>query len=194
MTLSPGQAADSLQEIERTQARSSQARLYANASPGFILWGVIWIIGYGASDLLGQAANWKHGWGAVNWLWAGLTIIGIMGSSAIGRAQQRGAARNPTLGWRWAGTFLAVWLFTVATFLVLRPTNPVAAGAFIPLVVAVNYAVFGIWQGARFVYAGIVVAAATLGGFLFLREHFLLWMAFVGGGSLVLVGLWLRKI
>jgi hypothetical protein len=190
MAISPDQAADSLKEIARTEARSGQARLYANASPGFILWGVIWMIGYGASDFLGRAA----GWGGVNWLWSGLTVIGFIGSFVIGRAQHRCEARDPAIGWRWAGTFLALWLFAIATFLVLRPTNPAAAGAFIPLIVAVVYAVFGIWQGARFLYAGIVVAAATLGGFLFLREHFLLWMAFVGGGSLIVVGLWLRKI
>ena len=190
MTLSPGQAADSLKEIARTEARSQQARLYAHASPGFILWGAIWVVGYAASDVLGQAANWR----GVNWLWSGLTVIGVVGSFAIGRAQHRGERRNPKLGLRWGATLFALWLFAIATMLVLRPTYPAAAGAFIPMIVAAVYAVFGIWQGARFLYAGIVVAAATLGGFFFLREHFLLWMALVGGGSLMLVGLWLRKV
>lgn len=190
MTLSPDQAADSLKEIARTEARSSRARRYANASPSFILWGVIWMIGYAASDLLGQT----KGWDKINWLWSGLTVIGVVGSFAIGRAQHRGEGRNPALGLRWGATFFALWLFAIATLLVLRPAYPAAVGAFIPLIVAAVYAVFGIWQGMRFVYAGVAVAAATLGGFFFLREHFLLWMAVVGGGSLVLVGLWLRKV
>lgn len=190
MTLSPDQAADNLKQIARTEQRSSQARLYANASPGLILWGVIWMAGYAASDFLGQAADWR----GVNWLWSGLTVVGLAASFAIGRAQHRGEKRDPAIGLRWGGTFLALWLFAVATMLVLRPAYPASAGAFIPLIVAAVYAVFGIWQGARFLYTGIVLAAATLGGFFFLREHFLLWMALVGGGSLILVGLWLRKV
>ena len=52
----------------------------------------------------------------------------------------------------------------------------------------------GIWRGLRFRYAGIAVGALTLGGWFWLPEYFLLWMAAVGGGSLILVGLWLRKV
>ncbi len=76
----------------------------------------------------------------------------------------------------------------------MRPTDLAAIGAFVPLLVALTYTIFGIWRGARFLYAGVAVAAMTLGGWLALREVFMLWMAFVGGGSLILVGLWLKKI
>ena len=64
----------------------------------------------------------------------------------------------------------------------------------VPMVVATIYAVFGIWKGLRFLFAGIAVAALTLIGFFFLPQYFLLWMAAVGGGSLMLVGVWLRKV
>lgn len=190
MQLSPGQAADSLKEIERTERRSAQAHIYANASPGFILWGLIWMIGYAGSDVLGTHDDWHK----INWLWCGLTLIGVTASMVIGRRQHRGQPRNPTLGIRWGATFCTLWLFVVATFIVLRPVDRAAAGAFIPLIVAAAYAIFGIWSGLRFLYAGIAVAALTLGGYLWLPEHFLLWMAVVGGGSLILVGLWLRQV
>jgi hypothetical protein len=191
MSLTPDQASDSLKEIERTGRRSAQALQYANASPGFILWGVIWMIGYAGSDLLPQTLGWR----SVNWLWFTLTIIGVSISFAIGQAQRRARPMTgPSARLRWGATILVLWVFVIATFAVLRPANPVASGAFIPLVIATIYAVFGIWGGLRFLYAGIAVAVLTLGGFFFLPQHFLLWMAFVGGGSLVLAGLWLRKI
>ena len=191
MSLTPTEASDSLKEIARTGRRSAQALQYANASPGFILWGVIWTIGYAGSDLLPQLLGWR----SVNWLWFALTVIGVSISFAIGRRQHRTRpATLPSPGLRWGATFVALWAFVMASFAVLKPANPAASGAFIPLVIATIYAVFGIWGGLRFLYAGIAVAALTLGGFFWLPQHFLLWMAFVGGGSLVLVGLWLRKI
>jgi len=191
MSLTPDQASDSLKEIERTGRRSAQALQYANASPGFILWGVIWMIGYAGSDLLPPYLGWR----SVNWLWFGLTIIGVSLGFAIGRRQRRAALMTgPSASLRWGATFLALWAFVMATFAVLRPVNPIATGAFIPLVIATIYAVFGIWGGLRFLYAGIAVATLTLAGYFWLPQHFLLWMAVVGGGALVLAGLWLRTV
>jgi hypothetical protein len=195
MGLSPDQAAESLEEIERTARRSAQVHEYANASPGFILWGLMWMVGYAGSYVLPRY-GFEHG---INWLWFGLTIIGVTGSIIIGRRQHRAqhpgeVARGRGIGARWIMTLVALWVFVVASLSVLRPINPVASGAFIPLLVALAYALFGIWRGLRFLYAGIAVAALTLGGWFYLPQHFLLWMAAVGGGSLILVGLWLRRV
>ena len=195
MALTSNEATEMLGEISRTEKRSTEARCYASASAGFILWGLIWIAGYSGTDLLVRQGA-IHG---INWLWSSLTLLGFAGSWIIGRRQR--LARNPGahaeghgIGLRWMLTLLAMWSFVIATFTVMRPYNPAATGAFIPLLVALAYAVFGIWRGMRFLYAGIAVAALTLGGFFYLPQYFLLWMAFVGGGSLILVGLWLKKV
>lgn len=192
MSLTPDQASDSLKEIQRTIRRSSEAHQYANASPGFILWGVIWIIGYAGSDLLPRYLGWR----SLNWLWFFLTIIGVAFSFAIGRHQKSRAGigtRTSGISRRWFASIFTLWMFASASIAVLRPTNPLAVSAFIPLMVATVYALLG-WGGLRFLYAGIAVAVLTLGGFFWLPQYFLLWMAAVGGGSLVLVGLWLRKV
>jgi hypothetical protein len=195
MSLSSDQAAQSLREIEKSERRSAEAHEYANASPGFVLWGFVWMVGYTGSFVLPKY-GFAHG---INWLWLALTVIGFTGSTIIGRGQYRTQhpgqiAASRAMGLRWGMSFLAMWVFVVATFTVLRPINPVATGAFIPLLVALAYAIFGIWRGLRFLYAGIAVAALTLGGWFVLPHYFLLWMAAVGGGSLILVGLWLKKV
>ena len=77
---------------------------------------------------------------------------------------------------------------------VMQPGNPLAQGAFVPLLVAMFYCLMGLWRGVRLLITGIVVAALTLIGFFYLPEYFMLWMAAVGGGSLILLGLWLRKV
>jgi hypothetical protein len=195
MPLSPNEAAQTLGEIARTEKRSAEAHEYANASPGFILWGLIWLAGYSGSYLLPNY-GFQRG---INWLWFALTIAGVVGSHLIGRYQYRHQhpgkkAEGRAVGLRFGMTFFAMFLFVVATFTIMRPVHPAAVGAFIPLLVSLAYAIWGIWRGLRFLYVGIAVAALTLGGFLYLREFFLLWMAFVGGGSLILVGLWLKKV
>ena len=51
----------------------------------------------------------------------------------------------------------------------------------------------GLWIGWRYTAIGIGIAVLTLVGFFLLPMHFLLWMAGVGGGALILTGLWLRR-
>lgn len=40
--------------------------------------------------------------------------------------------------------------------------------------------------------AGLSLSVLTLVGYLFLPQHFLLWMALVGGGTLIGSGLWMK--
>lgn len=195
MSLSHGQAAESLKEIEKTARRSAEAHEYAHASPQFILWGLVWMVGYAGSDLLPNY-GFVHG---INWLWFGLVLIGIFGSHVLGRRRYRNLppdalAKGKAIGFRWGMTMLVFYAFIAATFAVMRPVNPAASGAFVPLLIAAIYCIMGIWQGLRFLYAGIAVAVLTLFGWFWLPQYFLLWMAMVGGGSLILVGLWLKKV
>ena len=66
-------------------------------------------------------------------------------------------------------------------------------GAIIPLLIAWSYVIMGLWLGARFLVAGLVVAAVTLGGYFYWPEHFCGLMAVVGGGTLIVTGLWLQE-
>jgi hypothetical protein len=188
MSLTPGEAADSLKEIQRTQSRSASARGYANSSPFLIMWGVIWMIGYGTSDLAPRYSN-----GA----WLLLIIAGFLGSMAIGRARAKGGDPHPGMnskaGWRFAAMFIAIGVFITATYSIFGSATTAQQAAFSPLIVSLAYVIMGIWKGLRLAVTGIAIAALTLGGFFLLHQHFLLWMAVVGGGALVLGGLWLRK-
>lgn len=194
MDISPGQAAQSLEEIEKTGRRSAELQEYAHASPQFILWGLVWMAGYAGSALLPNY-GFSHG---INWLWFALVVIGAAGSTILGRRRYHhltpeAVAKSRAVAFRWGMTVFVFYLFLAASFAVMRPANPAASGAFVPLLVAAIYAVMGIWRGLRFLYIGIAVAVLTLGGWFYLPHYFLLWMTAVGGGSLVLVGLWLRK-
>ena len=179
MTVTQQDAAAALRAIEETQARSTTLRGYQNAAPHFLVWGVVWIVGYGLSDVFR---------GHANAIWGVLVPIGLVAGLFIKRDASR------AVSWRYAATAVATLSFFAATFFVMWPVSGRQISAFIPLVVALLYVLCGIWAGWRYVVAGVAVAALTLVGFIWLSTHFLLWMAVVGGGALMLAGLWLRRV
>jgi len=182
MPLSRNEAADTLRDIGRTEQRSSHAYGYERAAPFLILWGVIWFVAYGATDLIPQVSQWA---------WPVLAIVGMAISFWMGVRQQTSGASK--YAWRWLALMAAITAFITATFLVLKPVNGMQIGAFVPLIVALIYIVAGLWLGFRMLVTGVAIGALTLVGYLYVPQHFGLWMAVVGGGALVLGGVWLRR-
>jgi hypothetical protein len=183
-TLNPAQAAQALKEAGAAERRSAEAYRYQRFSPYLLLWGVIWIAGYSGSDL------WARSSGRI---WLGLVALALLASIAIARSFADGRA-DPQVRWRTAAFFVVVWAFLMATYAIMRPVTPLQYGAFLPLLVAFAYVVLGLWGGRRLVITGVLVGALTLGGFFYLPQHFLLWEGFVGGGGLILAGLWFRRV
>jgi hypothetical protein len=182
MPVSQIDAESTLRDISNTARASATFYGYRMASPHFVLWGVIWMIGYSASYLYPTQAM----------IWPVLDMVGLIGSFWLGwhagRTTQIGG------GWRYPATAFAVFLFIMAIFAVMPPLNHAQISAFFPILVALFYGLVGIWTGGvRMIVAGVVVAVLTLGGYFYLPQAFLLWMAWVGGGALILGGIWLRR-
>lgn len=182
MSLTPHEAADALRDIETASRRSGEAFGYRIAAPHLIIWGVAWIVGYGGTDLVPHIAGY---------LWTATVLAATTTSLFVG-SRTAGKARSGD-GWRYGLAVLFFWVFLIATYNVLGPFGPRQQGAFVPLVVGTVYATLGLWLGLRFVATGIAIGALTLMGFAYLHEHFLLYMAAVGGGGLILAGLWLKS-
>jgi hypothetical protein len=179
MALSPQEAAQALNDIDRTQRHSALLRGYARGAPHVLLWSVLWAVGYGLTYLMPARG------GAI---WAVIVGIGAVAGIAV-----LFRTRGSVPAWRYGAACGILAAFSIATLTVLRPVNSMQVAAFVPLVVAMAYALGGLWFGLRFVIAGLALAALTLAGYFLLRDYFLLWMAVVGSGALLLAGLWLRR-
>lgn len=183
MPLSSKEAAQNLLEIEKTEQRSSNAYGYEMAAPHLLLWGVIWMIGYSVSYIYPQ----------ISWLWLVLAGMGTLASALIGWRMKR-ARSSDSRDLRYLSSALAVFLFIAALFQI-APLNGMQIGAFFPILVALFYGLVGIWsRGLRMIILGVALAALTLIGYFDLQQYFALWMAVVGGGGLILGGLWLRSV
>ena len=181
MPISHDDAAEALREIDRTQQRSTVRYGYRAAAPQLIVWGVVWAAGYSADYF---RPEWR-------WTWPVLIIIAMALSFWFGARDKSASAEE---GWRYAASFLAIAVFIGALFSVMQPLSKMQVGAFFPLLVGLLYAIMGIWtRGTRMLIAGGAMTALTLVGYFVFREHFMLWMAVVGGGGLILGGLWLSR-
>lgn len=185
MTISSEQAAQALRDLDAVGQRSGTLYRYQRTAPILMVWGVIWLIGFGLSDL---AAS--H----VTLLWLVLDAIGIASSIYLGRAGKRaGSAEARDSSRRWLLSIFGILGFYVAVLVVLQPATGQQSAALISLLVALFYILAGVWVGLRFAIAGLALAALTLVGYFALNAHFNLWMAVVGGGALLLAGFWLRR-
>ncbi len=178
MTLSSQQAAASLDDIARTEKRSRELSCYQQGAPYLLLWGLIWIVGYLASALLPRHAAFA---------WLLLNVAGLIGTALLRWRSGR------AWSWRFPILVIVVFSFIAGTYLILPPAHPVQYGAFPPLVVALGYALIGIWGLPRFLWLSAAIFALTLGGYLWLQPWFAFWMAGVGGTSLLIGSVWLRR-
>ncbi len=198
MSVSPDEAADALRQIAAVETHSQRVYGYREASPHLIVWGVLWAIGYGLTAAIPRHVSGidldrgHHGW----------TDRRIPDRAPHGRPASRPACRSDQAHRRavarlrriFNGASLTASVFVTASLVVMSPVSPHQIGAFIALVVGASYSVLGLWVGVRFIAIGTALAVLTLGGFLLLPGHFELWMAAVGGGALLVGGLWLRRV
>lgn len=180
MPLPPHDAADALRHIHAAEKRSATAFHYQAAAPHLFIWGAIWVVGYAG------IYRWPHAWP----LWPVLVVLGTVASWRVGSRFAKPAYR-----WRYGATVVALVAFVAAIFAVLPPQSSAQINALFPILVALGYGLLGIWSGAaRLALLGAALGALTLAGYFWLPQWFLLWMAALGGGALILGGFWLRRI
>jgi hypothetical protein len=180
MSITRENAAEALRVVEETAQRSKALRGYQSAAPHLILWGGIYAVAYSGTYFQPNRAGL---------VWLVLVPTGIIGDVLISWRDRS------CVNWAlFAGIFLTFFAFVAATMSIMHPRDPRQVAAFVPLVVAAAYAVLGMSLGRRFVFIGLALGLLTLIGFFALSSIFMLWMAAVGGGALVLGGLWLRRV
>lgn len=179
------EARQALSTVQAAVQRSTTLYRYRQASPYFLLWGVVWALGYGSSDL----------WPAqTGWIWAVLDGAGVLASILITKADRERQGAGQAMTWRVAGLALALLVFFLATFLVMAPQTGRQVSTFITLTVALAYTVVGLWAGPRWIMAGVAVGALSLIAYFHAPAYFNTWMGLIGGGALVLSGVWLRRV
>lgn len=182
--IDPRDAAQALSDIERIVERVRQSRTYDIASLMMILWGVLVLAGNLATFA------WPH---FGSYIWIGVNAVGAVGSIVVSVFQFPGAG-GPGFDVRMGIAFLLFFAFGLLCSTVFGHFGPREMGAFWPIYFMLFYCVAGLWFGPAFIAIGLGITVLTLIGYFFVTgAAFLLWMAAVNGGGLILGGLWMRR-
>jgi len=172
-------AGKTLQDIDSTMERTMRGLGYRAASPHLVIWGIVWMLGYGLSALMPTLE--MH--------WPSLVLAGAIASGVAG-ARTGGVSGG---GWKFAASACLAAGFFFALFAILPPLDHRQIGVIFPLIVSALYGGAGIWAcQARLGLTGLVVGVTALVAYFLLPAWFDAIMAGVGGGALVLGGLWMR--
>lgn len=176
-------ARQALNDIYDVQRRSAALRFYASAGGDIFVWGLVWLFANVLSYIKPELAHW---------FWA----VGIfIGALASGFGGFRSASRqNKSLSVQQSlAAFVVIALALTAIFMVVAPTDRLEVNALISLLVALAYCLAGIWKGMRIFIVGVAIGATVIIGWTLLQAWFEVWMGIVGGGLLMLSGIWFRR-
>lgn len=176
MGLSPQDALAALNDVEAADARARASQANRAGSPYLLLWGAIWVVGYVLTGVLPA--------GLINPMWM---LLGLGGGLASFLMPRRAGGKAGLV------FFVAIATFVVATYWVMRPTEPAQIAVFPPMIVALIYMLMGGLRQTRLMWVGAALFVLTLIGYAFLKPVLPFWLAGVGGGGLILGGLWMRQ-
>lgn len=163
------------------------ANLFERTGLYLILFGALWAAGDVLSHFFaGHTAE----------IWWGIGTFVLIACGYLGVAGKRGRAARA-----WLLKFVMTVAIIVAWSASLEPLSPPASAhaweAVTALMLAATYLIIAVWSTfGRWLWSstGVVTWLATMVGYLAAPRYFSIWMALVGGSSLIVPGIWLRTV
>ncbi|RMH01896.1 MAG: hypothetical protein D6706_01075 [Chloroflexi bacterium] len=172
-----------LQSIREMMQKTRHAINAAGTGQIMVLWGVVWLLGFGGSQFLEPSA--------AGTLWMVLDIAGAVGSMWFGARLGRKVQSYP--GYRIGLWWLALLVYAGLIGWLVGIESQVEFDLFITLFVGLGYVLSGILLSRIVTWVGLGLTAVAILGYFLLPDWFSLWMAILGGGTLIGTGLWIIR-
>ncbi len=199
MDISREEAQASLSQVQDVVERTKKMIAYGGGDVLFVIWGVIWVMGYLGTHFLSSAGMpWAR---MIHWLWIVLVLSGIIISVIVGRRNM--SVKSPVgkrlgLFWFLLYAYVNIGIVLMSPFIKVQGAEESAMfwvryGAIAAIVPMFAYVVMGLWLDNFMVWIGLGVTALTVFGVYLLQPYFYVWMAVTGGGTLIGTGFFIRK-
>jgi hypothetical protein len=187
MIVSPSEAEEALVAIQVMMKKTRRAISSSGAYGFLIVWGVVWLLGFMGSQFLPQLF--------AGYSWMGLDLLGGILSAMIGIRMNRGvrSSSSTVSGRRIAWFWLLLFIYCFAAIAVAWPSGGKQASMFIILFVMLGWLAMGLLLSFASIWPGLAITALALIGYFLLPDIFYLWMAILGGGGMIALGLYIRS-
>ncbi len=186
MNMSSAEAEEALAAIQMITQKTRQSITSGGTYITLIVTGIVWLIGFISTQYLPPAI--------VGYIWAGLSVIGGITGTFFGLRmgkRVRSPLTAPTfkrVGLFWL--FLALYAVTIIT--VAHPIDGKKAVLFVILFIMLGQLAMGMVFSFSTVWWALLISALALFGYYLLPGIFYLWMALLGGGGMIILGLFIR--
>jgi len=183
MGISKEEAQEALEMIQSISNRTKTS--IANGGANFlILWGIIWFLGFTFTQYIQGPI--------VGYIWMGLSGCGGVVSFFLGRRMD-GQVKSP-LGKVISRFWIAIFFFTIIAVILVFPRNDYRAfSMMIITMVMLGYTIMGLFTNPFISFVGIFVTLMGLFSYFIIPGYFGISMAFFGGGTLTLSGIYMQK-
>jgi hypothetical protein len=186
MNISPTEAEEALDAIQKMTRRTRHAISASGAYIFLIYTGMIWLVGFLANQFIpGPQAAMV--WVAVSLLGSALSIINGLHMSKRVQGPLTGTyGRRIGLFW----VFLA--LFCLGVIATVQPIDAKQLTLIIILFVLVGQCAMSLVFSFSYGWWSLPVGALALAGYIFIPQYFYLWMAVLVGAPMIILGLVIR--
>ncbi len=186
MDMSTNEAEEALTAIQTIAKKTRQSIASGGTYITLIVTGVVWLVGFTCTQFLPQEI--------VGYIWAGLSILGGTVGTILGFRMGR-RVRSPVTG-PTAKRVILFWLllalYGITFIAIARPTDGKQATLFVILFLMLGQLAMGLLFSFSSVWWALPISILALAGYLLFPSIFYLWMAILGGGGMIALGLYIR--
>jgi hypothetical protein len=166
-------------------AAEQTRRAVARSGTGwiFIIWGCVWFVGYLGSQFLGGARS--------GLLWFALDTLGGVATAIVGMRTRRRV--RTAYGWRVAGLWLALMAYIGLLVWIAWPMSPDRMVLFITVAISFGFVFLGLWLAPVLLWTGMALTVLAIIGWLVMPAYLGYWLAFLGGGGLIGLGIYILR-
>jgi hypothetical protein len=186
MNISSNEAEEALTAIQRMTQKTRHSIASSGAYIFLIVTGIIWLVGFLSTHFLTGKI--------VEYIWIGITLLGIALSILLGiRMAPRVRGPSTAATANRAGIFwLLLVFYGIAAIAIARPTDGKQVTMFIILFIMIGQLAMGMLLSFSSTWWALPITALALIGYFLLPGIFYLWMGVLGGGGMIILGLYIR--